>query len=161
MNEMELDLLTGLVPRQQILLKRPDLAKVLTLTVDPKSYWIYTNTPVDNARVAGRFASTASRRASTASRRRPERRRCAHVAVVVLTSLSVLGLGRSCRWRRRPRQTTGHPRGDGDRRKPDSAPDAAALHDDDRAARRRGDPRRHLRRPGLLGHQRRRRTSRT
>ena len=52
LNEMELDLLAGLVPRQQILLKRPDLAKVLTLTVDPKSYWIYTNTPVDNERVA-------------------------------------------------------------------------------------------------------------
>jgi type IV secretion system protein VirB4 len=55
LNEMELDLLTGLIPRQQILLKRPDLAKVLTLTVDPKSYWIYTNTPIDNARVAETF----------------------------------------------------------------------------------------------------------
>jgi type IV secretion system protein VirB4 len=55
LNEMELDLLTGLIPRQQILLKRPDLAKVLTLTVDPKSYWIYTNTPIDNARVAAVF----------------------------------------------------------------------------------------------------------
>jgi type IV secretion system protein VirB4 len=55
LNEMELDLLTGLVPRQQILLKRPDLTKVLTLTVDPKSYWIYTNTPIDNARVAEAF----------------------------------------------------------------------------------------------------------
>ena len=55
LNEMELDLLTGLVPRQQILLKRPDLAKVLTLTVDPKSYWIYTNTPIDNERVAAIF----------------------------------------------------------------------------------------------------------
>ncbi|HEY3159754.1 MAG TPA: hypothetical protein VGJ78_12395, partial [Vicinamibacterales bacterium] len=42
----------GLIPRQQILLKRPDLAKVLTLTVDPTSYWIYTNTPIDNERVA-------------------------------------------------------------------------------------------------------------
>jgi type IV secretion/conjugal transfer VirB4 family ATPase len=52
LNEMELDLLTGLIPRQQILLKRPDLAKILTLTVDPKSYWIYTNTPIDNERVA-------------------------------------------------------------------------------------------------------------
>jgi type IV secretion system protein VirB4 len=51
LNERELDLLTGLIPRQQILLKRPALAKVLTLTVDPKSAWIYTNTPADNARV--------------------------------------------------------------------------------------------------------------
>jgi hypothetical protein len=24
---------------------------VLTLAVDPKSYWIYTNTPIDNERV--------------------------------------------------------------------------------------------------------------
>jgi type IV secretion system protein VirB4 len=52
LNEMELDLLTSLIPRQQILLKRSDLAKVLTLTVDPKSYWIYTNTPIDNERLA-------------------------------------------------------------------------------------------------------------
>jgi type IV secretion system protein VirB4 len=55
LNDMELDVLTGLIPRQQILLKRQDLAKVLTLTVDPKSYWIYTNTPIDNARVAETF----------------------------------------------------------------------------------------------------------
>ncbi len=55
LNEMELDLLTELIPRQQILLKRPDLAKVLTLAVDPKSYWIYTNTPIDNARVTETF----------------------------------------------------------------------------------------------------------
>jgi type IV secretion system protein VirB4 len=55
LNEMELDLLTGLVPRRQILLKRPGLAKVLTLAVDPKSYWIYTNTPIDNARVTETF----------------------------------------------------------------------------------------------------------
>ena len=55
MNEMELDLLAGLMPRRQTLLKRPDLMKVLTLAVDPKSYWIYTNTPVDNERVAAEF----------------------------------------------------------------------------------------------------------
>ena len=52
MNAMELDLLSSLTPRQQLLLKRPNLTKVLTLRVDPKSYWIYTNTPVDNERVA-------------------------------------------------------------------------------------------------------------
>jgi len=55
LNEMELELLAGLVPRQQILLKRPDVTKVLNLTVDPKSYWIYTNTPIDNERVAAMF----------------------------------------------------------------------------------------------------------
>ena len=55
MNDMEIDLLSGLVPRQQLLLKRSNLAKVLTLRVDPKSYWIYTNTPIDNERVASIF----------------------------------------------------------------------------------------------------------
>lgn len=55
LNPMEVELLTGLVPRQQLLLKRPSLAKVLSLNVDPKSYWIYTNTPVDNERVAAIF----------------------------------------------------------------------------------------------------------
>ena len=55
MNEMELDLLAGLMPRRQFLLKRPGLTKVLTLGVDPRSYWIYTNTPVDNERVAATF----------------------------------------------------------------------------------------------------------
>jgi type IV secretion system protein VirB4 len=52
LNEMELDLLSALAPRSQLLLKRPQLTKVLTLAVDPKSYWIYTNTPIDNQRVA-------------------------------------------------------------------------------------------------------------
>ncbi len=52
MNEVELDLVASLMPRRQILLKRPDLTKVLSLSVDPKSYWIYTNTPIDNERVA-------------------------------------------------------------------------------------------------------------
>jgi type IV secretion system protein VirB4 len=51
MNERELDLLTSLLPRQQVLLKRAQLAKVLHLRVDPRSYWIYTNSPGDNARV--------------------------------------------------------------------------------------------------------------
>ncbi|MBY0495041.1 MAG: hypothetical protein K2Y23_12585 [Cyanobacteria bacterium] len=55
LNDVELDLLAGLAPRQQLLMKRPGLTKVLTLSVDPKSYWIYTNTPVDNERVASVF----------------------------------------------------------------------------------------------------------
>ena len=51
LNEMELDRLGDLLPRRQMLLKRPNLAKVLNLNVDPPSYWLYTNTPIDNARV--------------------------------------------------------------------------------------------------------------
>jgi type IV secretion system protein VirB4 len=55
LNTAELDLLADLVPRRQFLLKRPDLAKVLTLNVDPRSYWLYTNTPLDNERAAAAF----------------------------------------------------------------------------------------------------------
>jgi len=55
LNDVELDLLTDLIARRQLLLKRPDVAKVLTLNVDPRSYWLYTNTPVDNERVAAMF----------------------------------------------------------------------------------------------------------
>lgn len=55
LNTMELNLLTDIMPRRQMLLKRPQLAKVLTLNVDPQSYWLYTNTPLDNARVAAVF----------------------------------------------------------------------------------------------------------
>jgi type IV secretion system protein VirB4 len=55
LNATELDLLADLMPRGQVLLKRPDLAKVLTLNVDPRSYWLYTNTPADNERVAAIF----------------------------------------------------------------------------------------------------------
>ena len=70
LNEMELMLLAGLVPRQQILLKRPDVTKVLNLTVDPKSYWIYTNTPSTTSASPPCFESSASRERSIASRPR-------------------------------------------------------------------------------------------
>jgi type IV secretion system protein VirB4 len=55
LNERELDLVAGLKARQEVLLKRPMLTKVLRLTVDPQSYWIYTNTPTDNARADATF----------------------------------------------------------------------------------------------------------
>ena len=55
LNDVELDLLTDLIARRQLLLKRPDVAKVLSLHVDPRSYWLYTNTPVDNERVTAMF----------------------------------------------------------------------------------------------------------
>ncbi len=47
LNHTEAALITQLRPRQQALLKRPDLSKVINLHVDPTSYWIYTNTPPD------------------------------------------------------------------------------------------------------------------
>ena len=55
LNETECELLGGLIPRRQLLLKRAEIAKVLNLTVDPRSYWLYTNTPVDNERVRAVF----------------------------------------------------------------------------------------------------------
>ena len=51
LNETESRVITELVPRRQVLLRRPDVSKVLDLRVDAQSYWMYTNTPLDNARV--------------------------------------------------------------------------------------------------------------
>jgi len=48
LNEVEVEHIAGLVPKQQFLIKTPELAKVVNLTVDPKSYWLYTNDPYDN-----------------------------------------------------------------------------------------------------------------
>jgi type IV secretion/conjugal transfer VirB4 family ATPase len=50
LNENEVELVSGLVPKQQFLIKTPELAKVANLTVDAKSYWLYTNDPYDNKR---------------------------------------------------------------------------------------------------------------
>lgn len=50
LNATEIDLVRDLLPRRQFLLKRPSVAKVLNLNVDPRSYGIYTNTPLDNER---------------------------------------------------------------------------------------------------------------
>ncbi len=48
LNETETELIAGLLPKQQFLIKTPELAKVANLSVDPKSYWLYTNDPFDN-----------------------------------------------------------------------------------------------------------------
>jgi type IV secretion system protein VirB4 len=48
LNANEVELIAGLVPKQQFLIKTPDLAKVANLHVDRKSYWLYTNDPYDN-----------------------------------------------------------------------------------------------------------------
>jgi len=50
LNETEAELIARLIPKQQFLIKRPDLAKVVNLHVDPTGYWLYTNSPYDNAR---------------------------------------------------------------------------------------------------------------
>jgi type IV secretion system protein VirB4 len=48
LNQTEANLVAGLVPKRQILLKRPDQSKVLNLNVGAKDYWLYTNNPFDN-----------------------------------------------------------------------------------------------------------------
>ena len=50
LNDTEVNLIAELIPKQQFLLKTPDLAKVANLHVDRRSYWLYTNDPYDNQR---------------------------------------------------------------------------------------------------------------
>ena len=46
----EQDKVKHLVPKKQFLLKRDALAKVLTLNVDPESYWLFTTNPFEAKR---------------------------------------------------------------------------------------------------------------
>src|ERR1700676_172118 len=48
LNDSEVELISSLIPKQQFLIKTPELAKVANLNVDAKSYWLYTNDPYDN-----------------------------------------------------------------------------------------------------------------
>jgi type IV secretion system protein TrbE len=48
LNNTEIKLIAALLPKQQFLLKTPELAKVANLNVDRRSYWLYTNDPYDN-----------------------------------------------------------------------------------------------------------------
>jgi type IV secretion system protein TrbE len=57
LNETETALIAGLIPKQQFLIKTPELAKVANLTVDRKSYWLYTNDPYDNRKRQQAFES--------------------------------------------------------------------------------------------------------
>jgi type IV secretion/conjugal transfer VirB4 family ATPase len=55
LNETEIERITGLIPKQQFLIKTPEVAKVVNLTVDAKSYWLYTNDPYDNQKRKAAF----------------------------------------------------------------------------------------------------------
>lgn len=56
LNHTEASLVADLVPRQQFLMKRPDVSKVLNLNVDQQSHWLYTHTtPIDDERVKAVF----------------------------------------------------------------------------------------------------------
>jgi type IV secretion system protein TrbE len=57
LNGNEIALIAGLLPKQQFLIKTPELAKVANLCVDQKSYWLYTNDPYDNRKRAEAFAA--------------------------------------------------------------------------------------------------------
>src|SRR6266481_2808719 len=48
LNDNEVELISTLIPKQQFLIKTPEIAKIANLNVDPKSYWLYTNDPFDN-----------------------------------------------------------------------------------------------------------------
>jgi type IV secretion/conjugal transfer VirB4 family ATPase len=50
LNDTEMNLISALIPKQQFLLKTPELAKIANLHVDRRSYWLYTNDPYDNRR---------------------------------------------------------------------------------------------------------------
>jgi len=55
LNETEIDLVAGLLPKRQFLIKNHEIAKVANLEVDAKSYWLYTNDPFDNQKRAEAF----------------------------------------------------------------------------------------------------------
>lgn len=50
LNDTEMAAIADLVPKRQLLIKRPGLAKVVNLDVDRKSYWLFTNDPYENHR---------------------------------------------------------------------------------------------------------------
>jgi type IV secretion system protein TrbE len=55
LNETEADWIARLTPKQQMLIKRPDLSKVVNLNVDKKDYWLYTSSPLDRERRRAAF----------------------------------------------------------------------------------------------------------
>jgi hypothetical protein len=47
-HDKEIALITELIPKKQLLIKKPTLTKVANLNVDLVSYWLYTSDPMDN-----------------------------------------------------------------------------------------------------------------
>jgi len=48
LNDNEIEMISALIPKRQALVKRPDLAKIVNLEVDEKSYWLYTSDPSES-----------------------------------------------------------------------------------------------------------------
>jgi type IV secretion system protein TrbE len=55
LNENEVGLISNLIPKQQFLIKTPEVSKIANLHVDAKSYWLYTNDPYDNKKRKAAF----------------------------------------------------------------------------------------------------------
>jgi type IV secretion/conjugal transfer VirB4 family ATPase len=52
LNPREVELIQTLIPKREGLIKTASMGKKFVLNVDPKSYWLYTNSPKDNERFA-------------------------------------------------------------------------------------------------------------
>src|SRR5258708_5784813 len=50
LNDNEIEMISTLIPKRQALVNSPDLAKVVNLEVDEKSYWLYTSDPNESFR---------------------------------------------------------------------------------------------------------------
>jgi type IV secretion system protein VirB4 len=50
LNATQAELVRNLIPKRQLFLNTPALSKILTLEVDPRSYWLYTNSPLETVR---------------------------------------------------------------------------------------------------------------
>ena len=68
LNENEVELIANLVPKQQFLIKTPELGKVANLNVDPKATGSTPTTPTTTRNGKRRLRPTALRRASKYSR---------------------------------------------------------------------------------------------
>jgi type IV secretion system protein TrbE len=62
LNDTELELLSSLIPKRDLLVKTPEGAKKLHLSVDAWSYWMATNTPRDNLVRQAYFAKYGAQR---------------------------------------------------------------------------------------------------
>ena len=60
LNETEANRIASLIPKQQILIKQPGLAKVVNLNVDPESYRLFTQTHSDLTTQIGEPEARAS-----------------------------------------------------------------------------------------------------
>lgn len=50
LNQTQAELVRNLLPKRQLFLHTPLLSKILTLEVDSRSYWLYTNSPMETAK---------------------------------------------------------------------------------------------------------------